>query len=326
MSEVRALMAMSALPLRNSSARVVVSGTTIKRTFGEMRFFAPVVVIAREHNFFVLLRADETERPRADGLAADLVAAAVGNDAHGAVGEVPQQRGEWFLEMEDDGVVIGRVDAVHESVNRCLRAAHLSLQQGVEGPLHVASGQGAAVVKLHAMVQVEDIGQRIGNVPALGQAGGDIEVVAAGQQVVEDEVVDALRLRVQTDARIEVGGAALDDHHQGVGVGFAGAGESEGEHAGDSESLSVLRQARTNSRSLDSFRRASAPSPSLGMTGFLWYGSRIRDLSQDRRPPGSGGGGNIGWAMVPGFVRHEREGGGFLGCGGQSEFVGSADS
>ena len=32
MSAVSALMAMSALPLRSSSARVVVSGTTMKRT------------------------------------------------------------------------------------------------------------------------------------------------------------------------------------------------------------------------------------------------------------------------------------------------------
>ena len=82
-------------------------------------------------------------------------------------------------------------------------------------------------MKLHAVVQMEDIGQRIGNIPAFGQAGGDVEMVVAGQQVVEDEVVDALGLRVQADAGIEVGRAALDDHHQGVGIGFAGAGERE---------------------------------------------------------------------------------------------------
>src|SRR6185437_7195432 len=58
---------------------------------------------------------------------------------------------------------------------------------------------------------------------------------------------------------------------------------------------------------------------------LLWHGSCIRDLSQDRRPPGTRCGGNIGRPMVPGFVRHEREGGGFLGGGGQSAFVGSAN-
>ena len=66
MSEVSALMAMSALPLRSSSARVVVSGTTIKRTRSRRGFRAPVVVVAREDDFLVRLRADETERPGAD--------------------------------------------------------------------------------------------------------------------------------------------------------------------------------------------------------------------------------------------------------------------
>ena len=180
MSEVRALIAMSALPLRNSRARVVVSGTTIKRTLGRCGFVAPVVVVAGEHNFFVLLRADETKRPRADGLAADLVAAAVGHDADGAVGKIPQQRGERFFEVEDDGVVVGRLDVVHESVDRRLGAANLSLQQGIESPLHVASGQRAAVVELHAVMQMKNIGQRIGNLPAFGQAGRDIQMSRRG--------------------------------------------------------------------------------------------------------------------------------------------------
>jgi hypothetical protein len=48
-----------------------------------------------------------------------------------------------------------------------------------------------------------------------------------GEQVVEDKVVDAFGLRVEANAGIEVGGAALDDHHQGVGIGFPGAGKSE---------------------------------------------------------------------------------------------------
>ena len=89
-----------------------------KTDFGEMCFLSPVVVIAGEHNIFVLLRADETERAGADGLAADLVAAAIGHDAHGAVGEIPQQRSERLFEVEDDGVVVGGVDVVHEPVNR----------------------------------------------------------------------------------------------------------------------------------------------------------------------------------------------------------------
>jgi len=39
------------------------------------------------------------------------------------------------------------------------------------------------------------------------------QVIAAAQQIVEDQVIDALRLRVQPHSRIKIGRARLDDHH-----------------------------------------------------------------------------------------------------------------
>ena len=56
-------------------------------------------------------------------------------------------------------------------------------------------------MELYAVMQVKDVGEGIGNFPAFGEAGGDIQVVAAGEQVVEDQIVDALGLRVDSDAR-----------------------------------------------------------------------------------------------------------------------------
>src|SRR5579862_320185 len=47
----------------------------------------------------------------------------------------------------------------------------------------------------------------------------------------------------------------------------------------------------------------------------------IRDLSQNRWPFGAGGGGNVGRSVVPRLIRQQGEGGGFFGCGGQSEFI-----
>ena len=70
-------------------------------------------------------------------------------------------------------------------------------------------------------MQVENISEAIRNLPALGQRRFHIEVVIAVEKIVEDERVDALGLGVETYARIEVGGAALDDHDESVGVGFA---------------------------------------------------------------------------------------------------------
>src|SRR5579862_9463429 len=194
-----------------------------------MRFLAPVFVVKRKHNLFVRLGADETEGARANGLAADLVAAAVGHNAHGAVGQIPQESGERLFEVEDDGEVVSRVDAIYELINACLGAANLSLQQRIESPLHITRRQRAAVVKLYPVMQMKNISERVGNIPALGQTGSDVQIGATGQQVVEDQVVDTFGLSVQTHARIEVGWAALNDHDQGVGVGLAGAGKGCGE-------------------------------------------------------------------------------------------------
>ena len=74
---------------------------------------------------------------------------------------------------------------------------------------------------------MEDVGQRVGKLPALGQAGLQLEVLVAGEQAVEEQLVDAFRLRVGPDARVEVGGAALDDHHQRLRVGPLGAGKKQ---------------------------------------------------------------------------------------------------
>ena len=78
-------------------------------------------------------------------------------------------------------------------------------------------------MKAHTVMQVEDVSQRIGNLPTFSKRG-HVQVIVAGEQVVEDQVVDPLRLSVEADAGIEVGRAAFDDHDQGVGVGLARAG------------------------------------------------------------------------------------------------------
>jgi len=58
-----------------------------------------------------------------------------------------------------------------------------------------------------------------------------VEVFVAREQRVEHEVVDAFGLGINAHARIEIGGAALDDHGQRVGIGGLGAGESGRQHA-----------------------------------------------------------------------------------------------
>ena len=103
--------------------------------------------------------------------------------------------------------------------------ADLALEKRVEGPLHVARSKRAAIVKFDVVAEVEDVGERIGDFPAFGESGRDVEMIVAIQQSVENKFVNSLGLRVDAYARIEIGGAALDDHDERVGVGRLRTGE-----------------------------------------------------------------------------------------------------
>ncbi len=52
-------------------------------------------------------------------------------------------------------------------------------------------------MKLHALMKMKNISARIGNLPAFGQSGRDVEMIIASQQIVEDQVVNPFRLRIE---------------------------------------------------------------------------------------------------------------------------------
>ena len=80
-------------------------------------------------------------------------------------------------------------------------------------------------MKLHAVPDVENVGQGIGNLPALRQRRRHVQMIIAIQEVIEDQRVDAFGVRVDPDPGIEIRGTALNNHHQHVGVGSLGAGK-----------------------------------------------------------------------------------------------------
>src|SRR5215469_10713394 len=127
--------------------------------------------------------------------------------------------------MENHRVVIGRVNAIHRPVDGSLRGANPDLQDGVESPLYVASGQGLAVVESDSVMEVKDVSPGIGDLPALREFRLHVEVLVTSQEIVEDQLIDALGLAIESHARIEVCGAGFDDHDQGVGIRATGAGE-----------------------------------------------------------------------------------------------------
>ena len=78
-------------------------------------------------------------------------------------------------------------------------------------------------MEFHAVMQMENVSLRVRDLPALREAGSNVEVIAAGEQVVEDQIVDALRLRILAYARVEICRARFNDHHQRARIRLRGA-------------------------------------------------------------------------------------------------------
>src|SRR5262249_19526777 len=104
-----------------------------------------------------------------------------------------------------------------------LGATELALEERIEGPLDIFRSQRTAIMKSDAVAQVKHVGFWIGNFPAFCQPGLDIQVLVAIEQIVEDELVDAFRKCINPHARVEIRGAALDDHDQSLGRTAASA-------------------------------------------------------------------------------------------------------
>src|SRR6266571_7867584 len=127
--------------------------------------------------------------------------------------------------MKNQRAVVGCVDALHQAVRPGFGATNFSLQQGIETPLYVARCERAAIAKLHPRVQMKNVSLRIGNFPALREPRLHAQMLVSGQQVIEQQAVNSLRLRIEPDPRIKISGAEFDDHHQRVGIRAARAGE-----------------------------------------------------------------------------------------------------
>ncbi len=183
-----------------------------------MRSLAPVFVIAVYDDFLIQFGAGKTEWPGTNRMLGDFRAAAIGHNSHGGSGKVPQQRGIRFLQVEDHRRIIGGINAGDETVGGRLGTANLALQQRIESPLHVARSQGPTIMKLYSLMQMEDVSQCIGNLPPLRQPRLHIEVLVPGEQVIENQGVNALGLGIHPHARVQIGGAALDDHHQRIRI------------------------------------------------------------------------------------------------------------
>jgi len=122
--------------------------------------------------------------------------------------------------MKDHSEIVGRINVVDKAIIRRLGAANPALEQRIERPLHIAGGQSAAVMKSDAMMKMKNIGSRIGNLPPLGQPGNHVELIPACHQSIEQQGVNACRVRIEPNPRIKIRRARFDDHDQRIGIGL----------------------------------------------------------------------------------------------------------
>jgi hypothetical protein len=60
---------------------------------------------------------------------------------------------------------------------------------------------------------MKNVGPRVGNLPTLGEARMDVQVLVSSQEIVENEVINALGIRVESYPWIEIGRVVFNDHH-----------------------------------------------------------------------------------------------------------------
>src|ERR1700722_1864094 len=96
------------------------------------------------------------------------VAAALGHNPYRAVRQIPKQGRVLLLHVKNYCSVLRCIDVVHKAIDRRLGATNLALQQRIESPLYIARAQGTPVMKLDAAMKMKNVGERMGNFPALG--------------------------------------------------------------------------------------------------------------------------------------------------------------
>ena len=88
-------------------------------------------------------------------------------------------------------------------------------------------------MELHSGAKVEDVGERVGRLPAFREIAADVHLVVAFDEAAEYEAVDAFGEGVGANARVEIGRHGFDQERDAGGVaggrGWAGAcGEENG--------------------------------------------------------------------------------------------------
>ena len=186
---------------------MISSGTTFKTTPVVGRRAAEVIGEGRQPDVVVDREADELVRTGADRMVAQPRPRALRNDRHD---QLDGEGAERLLEDEAHGIRIDCLDAIERAIRALAWRHEVRIDERSERIDHIVRGQLVTVVKLHALAQVDDVGDRVGLFPAFSQAADDLQLRIERQQVVVNQLMHPLRRFVAADARVQAVGRAED--------------------------------------------------------------------------------------------------------------------
>jgi len=85
-----------------------------------------------------------------------------------------------------------------------------AIEDEFEREFYVGGSEWTAIVESYVGPEMEHVGERVGRGPGFGEVGVEIHLCVADEQAAEDEAVEALRLAVGGEARVEVDGIGFD--------------------------------------------------------------------------------------------------------------------
>jgi len=155
--------------------------------------------------------ADELEWARADGVARKIGRRVSGNDAGGVGNEVDEKRSVRLLEMKNNGLRIGSFNVVDHAEGAALGRFVGGVEDEIESGFYVSRGERATVVEFDVGFEMKNVRERTGHFPRRREVAVEIHLGVAREQAGEDEAVEALRLAVGGEARVEVYGIGFDE-------------------------------------------------------------------------------------------------------------------
>ncbi len=184
----------------------------------DLRRTGPIVCIALDDNFLVLLRRYEPERARTNRRQSKVLSRALRHHAEQAVAQVEEQGSVRSVHPDRDRQPIPRLGPQYPCKRPRLACHQRAVNKGIDGVGYIVGGQRTTVLKAHAIAEVKHPGERVRLLPAGREPRLHLEVLVLLDQRVEEEAADALGHSIRAYAWVERVGRILDRDDDGARV------------------------------------------------------------------------------------------------------------